>query len=329
MATKASLQSSKAIQSGFGIQAGCVKVLDARTKIVQRIKKDGTLVTPMLLIQFDVTKCGPDQKPINEEDISQKDFIFCWGSKERDEQGNYKFAFHPGNAKAADDTDPDDLGGEIDTEGNTIVSAGNATNPFADSDAALFMKALEMKGWKPEVNDQCFMGNYIGLVMDVNTVTKAQFCKQVQVKYQTREGASEASDTVWEVTKIWSFPYEQPKGGQKANGKSKDSKSATANAAPAAEVKANGQDQEADPTNLLAIETVKKVSEQKEFKGKEGIARSKFQAAVMTQLHRDKRAKEQGPVMKLVKDDEWIIQTGGDLGFVVDTDEGVMNFISE
>lgn len=232
MAVRGTLQGSKALKSGFGIQEGNVRVTDARFKIVQHSKKDGTLVTPYLALQLDVAKLDDQLQPT---DITEtKDFIVAWGSKEAGDDGMHKFRFRPAKVEKADDDDIEDLGCEIDTEGNTFCSDEGGA-PFEDSEAALFMKSLEAKGWKPEINDQAFSNNYINAAFKVKTADKADLCNRLGVKYKAPSGdAKQQAPVVWEVTQIHERPYEKKKAGKTTAA----AKSVASTSAPKAE--ANG-----------------------------------------------------------------------------------------
>ena len=228
---RGSLDSSKALTMGFGIQEGRLRVEDARFKVIQRQqseKKGGKLVTPMLVLQLDCKK-------LNENNVAESDVIettellVAFASKEEDEQGRHMFVLWPGNIKgdpASADSElqsldqgmADDLRAycAIDTEGNTFVSIKGAM-PFADSEAMLFMKSLEKKGWKPENNNQCFAGNYKGAILEVRTVLKADACKELGVKFTPAKDADPTRpQTVWQVTNILNRPYEGKKVVAKA-----------------------------------------------------------------------------------------------------------------
>lgn len=261
MPVRGTLESSKALQlSGFGIQEGRVLFEDARFKVIQRQKgekKGGGLVTPMLVLQLDCKK-------VNENNVAESDavelteLLVSWGSKEAGENGLHSFALWPGVLKgsAADSAaEIDDLSEgmadekrayvRIDVEGDTFVSADGAV-PFADSEAMLFMKSLEAHGWKPEINAQCWAGNYKGAVVSVKTVIKEDLCKRLGIKYNKMANEDPTKPpTCWEVVDIHVRPYEaagkgKGAGASKAAGKSTSSAQKTTTAG-ATSSGANGQ----------------------------------------------------------------------------------------
>lgn len=258
MAVRGTLDSSKALTMGFGIQEGRVLVEDARFKVVQRQrseKKGGGLVTPMLFLQLDCKKLNENN--VAESDaIETTDLLVAFGSKATGENGLHSFALWPGMLKG-DPADPnaeveslhEEMADEtrayvrIDTEGNTFVSANGAV-PFADSEAMLFMKSLESKGWKAEINGQCFAGNYKGMVIDVRTVLKEDLCKRLGVKYTAPKDADpNRPATLWEVVAVHVRPYE--KGSNKkgaAAAAAKGGKSTSASAGTNGSEKSAGDD---------------------------------------------------------------------------------------
>lgn len=248
---RASSQSSKAMKSGFGLQEGIVKVTEARFKIEQHSKKDGTLVTPFFGMLFDYVKCDESGEAENSDDIMTKDLPIQWVAKDKENKTDdgepiylfEKLKFRPGNAKNATDTDPEDLGCEVGTEGNTMYAESDGLAPFQDADWIEFCKSLEQKGFKPEINDQSYAPNYVGLVFKFHTENKP---------LRKDAKADDKPQTKWVVDQIYVRPYEA-KGGKakpaassaaKPNGKA--ATTAKTQPAPAAE-------SDAEPTDTPVV----------------------------------------------------------------------------
>lgn len=328
---RASLESNKVLQPGFGIQEGKVGVLDARFKIVQRQKKDGTLITPMFILQLDCTKLDDKWDVIDETMVEQTDLLLGWGSKETGEDGNHKFRFRPGNAKGPDDNDPEDLGPVINTEGNSFYCEQEGDMPYADADAMIFMKSLEAKGWKTEINAQGFAPNYKGAKFEVKSVLKTDLCKKYGIKYNPQEGQEKA--TIWEVVQLHTRPYEK-KAGQAA-GKSTTQSKTTAGAAGAG--KTNGaagaagfMDENLDRT-VVALALLKEPSQQfaDAVKGEKGVKRDAFQKAFTMELMRRKvHPKIQTDLKKMMVEDDVLTEWGSEVGFMVDVEAKTVTFVS-
>src|SRR3990167_8467251 len=232
-----SMQASKASSGGgFGVQEGKVEVVDARFKIVQYVKGDGSKITPMCALQFDIVQLDDewDRVEVDGEEnplaVIQKDMIVCWSSKK---DGSFKFG--PGLADKPTD-ESEDAGDEIDTEGPTLY-CDDTSQPFADADALVFMKSLESKGWKPEVNDLCWAPAYVGAKFEVRTVNPAELCKKLGIKHQARE----KENPVWEVVDLHTKPYEEKGKGGKAG------KTTAAAGTTKVAGKANGKAVEVEP----------------------------------------------------------------------------------
>jgi hypothetical protein len=200
-----SMSSEKAASGGgFGVQEGKVECVDARFKIVQYQKGDGTKVTPFCALQLDVYQLDDewDRMPGSEETgVVQKDLIVCW----QDKKGG-GFKFRPGTSERAGE-ESEDAGDEVDTEGPTLY-CDDTSMPFADSDALIFMKSLESKGWSAAVNDLCWAPSYVGAKFQITSKAPADVCKRLGIKHQARD----KEQPVWEVVDVHTKPYE--KGGK-------------------------------------------------------------------------------------------------------------------
>lgn len=211
---KSSLKGSDFTKSGFGIQEGRVKLSDSEFTTIQRIKKDQTLVTPMMVLRTQAQKLDANNNPEGEPE--PKDFMVCWGSKAAAENGLHTFAFHPCKADSPNDQDLEDLGNEdgtceIGVSGPTF-GAQKDIKPYEDSEISLFIKSLEAKNFSPAINAQCWAPNYDGLIIEVVTVKSEDLCKKFGVKFRPPQEGKE-SQTVWDVVKIIHNPHD--KAGKK------------------------------------------------------------------------------------------------------------------
>ena len=203
---KGSSQSSKALKAGFGITEGTIKVVSACFLLHEFTNKDGDVALTFFGHRWDVVRCDEAGEAESDETTPQYFIVQIAGKdKETGEVDLNKLKFHPGKAKNADDPDPEDLGLEMGTEGNSMYCE-TATAPFQDADWIEFCKSLETKGWKPEINDQSFAPNYVGTVLKVHTETKPlRLGAKTDAKPQTK----------WVVDEIYVRPYESKKGGAK------------------------------------------------------------------------------------------------------------------
>lgn len=319
---KATLDPSKAVQGGFGIQEGNVEVMDGRFKIIQRKAKGGEKFT-MFVLQLDVTKLDEKWERIDETVIESKEMIVCWGSKEADDNGLHAFKFRPGLGKSPTDPEPKDQGAEIDTEGNTIYAENEGEAPFADVECSVFMASLEKKGWKSEVNAQAWAGNYVGAKFAVKTVDLGDYCKQLGIKHSSKDGAK--PPTCWEVTNIHTRPYEGK--GAKAGTKAKVTAAQTKAPVNGAEqtngvvnaesIKLDGCDPGQAAVFVLTNPT--KFFTDARGDGEKPMKRAEFQKELGKELMRHKvHVKVQRVINDLAKDDDALTGWGMEAGFQVD-----------
>lgn len=285
MAKRGTLSGDKAIQGGFGIQSGIVRVKDARFKIQEWSKKDGSWTGHVLVWQLDVQKSDPKGVVEDESLVEQQDFILCWGSKEKDENGNPTYRFHPANSKGVDDEEPEDLGVEVGTEGNTFCtpeSAETESMPFKDAPAVLFSMGLEKLGFRKEVSNRAYCPEYVGLVIEVETVQPDVLAKHLGVRYNPpKDGKPQPQ---WMVKKIHVFPWDAQKSAGKAKGaaagagagKGASASTSTASASTKSNGKANGA---ADEVDIAAYAADRAREVGKDAKGKE-LTKGEFKQAV-------------------------------------------------
>lgn len=325
MAKRASLAGADAQKSGFGIQEGMVRVEDARFKTIQYRKGDGSLITPMMVLQLDV--CKINAKGDAETEVETKDLKVCWGSKEAEGNGLHKFRFRPGTVASVDAEEVEDAGDEengtceIGAEGNTFCSKDGGS-PFEDEAASLFMKSLEAHGWKPEINRQAYAPNYIGAVFDVRTVLAEDLCKRLGARYNPPKDSSANAPTVWEVVKVHVRPYEKAAGGAKKGAAAQTSAKTTATSTSAGSGKTNGAaNGSAEDKALAAFEAYVKT-----VKGK-NVKRMDVQKTFGTELIGVVGMKAANEWIKAnVKNDDAFGALGMAHDFEVDVDAGTVQF---
>ena len=323
-----SMQASKASSGGgFGVQEGKVEVVDARFKIVQYVKGDGSKITPMCALQFDIVQLDDewDRVEVDGEEnplaVIQKDMIVCWSSKK---DGSFKF--RPGIADKPTD-ESEDAGDEIDTEGPTLY-CDDTSQPFADADALVFMKSLESKGWKPEINDLCWAPAYVGAKFEVRTVNPAELCKKLGIKHQARE----KENPVWEVVDLHTKPYETAgKGTKKGTGAAKAVGKANGKVADA-EPEADANDVELNEVAVAVLAAFGELNAGKAFTAKQlqtGLG------PFMMQKYKDEDGKkipmsEQTKVIGAVRDGAVLAAMAGHIGAEVNGGkDGGVTFAAE
>lgn len=129
-----------------------------------KTNKDGNPVKnePMMALVFKVTPISDDGERL--EDADTRDIILKLGGKSL-------AIFHPGKGSNADDDDPEDLGTDINTTGNTLYIPPEAKVEMnAKSGYTVFMKSLQHKGFPKEKIAESWAPNFKGLKFELVTV---------------------------------------------------------------------------------------------------------------------------------------------------------------
>lgn len=116
----------------------------------------------VIALVMKVTPLGENDERL--EDADTRDIILKLGGKSL-------ATFHPGKGSGPDDADPDDLGEELNTEGNTLYIAGGEVAMNAKSGYTVFMKSLQHRGFDAAKIAQCWSPNFKGLKFELATVT--------------------------------------------------------------------------------------------------------------------------------------------------------------
>lgn len=322
---RSSLAGADFAKSGFGIQEGIIRVEDCRFKIVQRTKKDGTPVTPMHFFQIDAAVLDQNMDP-KQDGVEQVDLLLCFGSKEVMENGLHKFRFRPAVVESAtaeefvDQGDEESETCEIGAEGNTFVGPEGQT-PFEDSDAALFFKMLEKRGFDPKINRQAYAGNYKGMVVEVESRLKEDVCRELGVKFRANEADPNAKPTVLYPKKIHVNPAKDAAGkGGAAKGASPKSSAKPKAAEPVEEVDVEGSESTIDPKGA---EVLQKIAA--ESKGRT-IPRTKLQTLVATKAVGSMGFKPGTEFARSLKKDDVFAGIVSELGWEVSEDGKSVTF---
>lgn len=291
---KVSFAKKDAIEVSLGIQEGFIEVIGAITKMHQYPpnKKSGEQSGPFCCVQLEVARLDDKGVRLDDTSIFQE---FTVGGNDRNNPGQFKF--HPGKAESGADEDPEDMGTEVDVEGNCLFAEeGSKLNK--QSKWIRFTDSLEEKGFKSDVLANGYMPDLIGLKCHVHTITLPKM----------PNSTSEKENTAIVADKVLQFPYDVKKGKAAAG------KAATAAAAskpgpkivPAAAPVAAPAGVSDDP-EVIALEKLTALVNDAEYSGKDGVERKKIQTVVQTKLMRERvNTKLHKPVMDLIKNDEWL-----------------------
>ncbi len=103
-----------------------------------------------------------------------EEIAFGFGEKSHD-------AFTPGNSKSIDDAEPEDMGPEVNVEGNTVYCSGD--EQFNSSCGAIvFLTSLTNLGFPKELCDKTWAESLVGLKFTLDQLE----AKDVNAKFNTR-----------------------------------------------------------------------------------------------------------------------------------------------
>lgn len=297
---KASFASHDASSTNFGIQEGNVEIVAAICKIHQYPPNSTTgeqgepfPCIQLALQQYDSKWVKSDDEPVKME--------FGVGKLDK---------FHPGLATGADDDEPQDMGDEVDVEGNCIAVVSDGAKLNKKSKWIIFTDSMEQKGFKPEVLGNGFLPDLIGTRGHVTSI------KQERMPNSTAKN----DPTALVFDRIDTFPYETKKGA-KAPAKAPVApakapvKGAAPKPTPAAAAPTDSDDETVASESIHAI--------MMEVSGEDAVAldvkalKSKVTAKLMRNkvpLNRHKG------ILALVGDPAWIEELSGTLGFGWDAD---------
>ncbi len=202
--------------------------------------------------------------------------------------------------------EPKDLGNDVDTEGNALLTEGAKTG----RGWAIMEESLRKCGFKPEISGRGVASDFEGMVAHFKTIEGQ--------KYIAKQGAKkgqEVTPTNLVCDRIHTFPYDKKKAV---------AKSAAANTVTG---KTNGA---ADgDTVRAAVGVFQKLSP--EFRkdapiGKD-VARADFQKALTKELMRQKlNPRVQKAIMDMAKDDDGLMALAMESGVFM-TDGAIVTFV--
>lgn len=305
---KASFAPQDASSTSFGIQEGNVEVVAAVSKNHQYPPNSSTgeQGDPFPCVQLAFQQYDSKWNKLDDEPVKME---FGVGKLDK---------FHPGLAASTDDDDPQDLGDEVDVEGNCIAVVSEGAKLNKKSKWIIFTDSMVAKGFKPEVLGNGYLPDLIGTRGHVTSI------KQERMPNSTAKN----DPTALVFDRIDAFPYEakgkpatKPATAAKppVKGAAKPPVApATAAKPPATAATAttmSGDDEEVAKEAVQAIMT--------EISGDEPIAldvkalKSKVTAKLMRNkvpLNRHKG------ILALIGDPAWIEELSGSFGFGWDAD---------
>lgn len=305
---KAGFSSKDAVAVSLGIQEGNVEIIAAISKIHQYPpnKDTGDQGEPFGCVQLELQQY--DSKWVK-DDAEPTKMEFGWG-------GGFGKAdkFHPGLAQNAQDDDPQDLGDEVDIEGNCICTIVDGAQLNTKCKWIMLSLSLEKLGFKPEVLGNGFLPDLIGTRGHVKTIT----LERIPGSTAKREPTALVFD------RIDVFPYEakkkpaaSAKGGAATPAKTGTSKTPPP-PAPA------GDDDETIAVRTLAEVKTEQGGETLEIKAFRSKSTSKLmRAKVPTARHK--------AILALMTDPAWLQEQSEaeDAGMVFDADASTIEFASE
>lgn len=317
-----------ALESTGGGVAGKFEVLDSYFK-VHRDKefepKPGQKprgVETVTALAWKVTPVADDGERL--EDADTREIVFKMGGKSL-------AMFHPAKGSGPDDTDPDDLGTELNTQGNTLtVPEGAKVEMNAKSAYSVMTKSLKHKGFDGDKIAACWAPYYKGLKIDILTVTADKL-----EGYGQKKG-DDASITYKVCQGVIAFPDAKAKKGE---GK-------TAAAAPKAEKKqekvatpkpadddddtdagSNSDSESSDsPAETEAFRVLTAVSVKLAGKEKKIDQTKTFWITMYSDPKVKGAQKLQDAARKFVNDEMWLVEKLTDLKAKVNADERTVTF---
>lgn len=233
----------------------------------------------------------------------------------------------PGNLNNPNDLDeePEDLGREVDTEGNSLYGEPGAK---VGGNWAAMEASLRAKGFKPAVIERQYLPDFEGMKCHLTT-------KATNRKYKNKAG-EEVTATELICDRIQTFPYEAKKGkaagkaAAGAAGKVVGKVEATGKpvTAPAPAESDNGSNGGGDVVeSLKAVLSNPSDGFKKSVMSGKDVKRSVFQMQLNMELIKAKLPKEiMAAALALVKDDDQLVALAGEVGFVADVDAGTVTF---
>lgn len=217
---RASLDPEKAkTGGGSGPEKGNYEVISAASVV----RKSDFRETPNLAVVLHLAVLDKDGDRVRGADDVTVDFGL--GNKSLE-------AFHPGKTSGRTG-DVEDLGVEIDTEGNTIFCDSDTAQFNSSTAMSVFTKTLKNEGFPADVLDACYLPDFVGMKFSLDTLP----AKIINEKYKTRlnekpmkRNDGTEQDVTYKVCTKWLNPN-YLSSPSKATGKAKESAAAPKEAA--------------------------------------------------------------------------------------------------
>lgn len=301
---KLSLSAKDAVKGGnqFHAMEGFWEIGDAYSLVhqFQPSKETGKQGPPSCFIALDLYKLDANTfERVDDEPLTETLGLGATNTLEH---------VRPGNLGKPEDPEPEDLGQEVGTRGNSVYVDSLDAKTYDNCGWMKFSNSLIEAGFKAELLGACYLPYLIG--------TKFKAGRVPGYKNPTKTYKVDPTDLVVADKKIVVFGYE--KGGKKGAGKpaAKANAGAPAPAPATPAASGNGVGSEESQVVVAACLAIAEVNKNKTLK------RSLFQAQVMTYLMKNGKGwdmKTKNEVMNgTVKDDEWLANAAAENGFVVD-----------
>lgn len=272
----------------------------------------------VIALVMKVTPLGENDERL--EDADTRDIVLKLGGKSL-------ATFHPGKGSSPEDSDPDDLGEELNTEGNTLYIAGGEVAMNSKSGYTVFMKSLQHRGFDAGKIAQCWAPNFKGLKFELATVTPDKLEGYGQKKGDTNaDGMAITYKVVQDLCKS--------KGKAKKDAPA-DEKPATkkGKATPPPEDDEDDDGGSAienvpaeDAAEAEAIRVLTAVATKLTGKNKKLDQAKTFWVTMYGDPKVKGSAKLQADARKFVNSDTWLTEQLEELGCVVDADEKTVTF---
>lgn len=323
MLPDAAVESTGALAGKFEVLGAVYKVhkdkeYEPKPGQKPRTDRDGNPLRndPMMALVMKVAPCAEDGSSL--DDADSRDIVLKMGGKSL-------LTFHPGKGDSPEDTDPDDLGDELNTEGNTLFIAGGEVSMNAKSSYTVFMRSLQHVGFPKEKIAECWAPNFKGLRFELATVTPDKLEQYGQKK---GEGNKDGENITYKVV-AGLIAAKGKKGGDKgkAEKEEKPAEKSSKKAKPVDddddEVKgsAGGNEAEAEALRVLGAVVTRLAGKNKKLD-----QTKTFWVTMYADPKVKGSAKLMGDARKFINDESWLVEQLEDLDCVVDIDEKTVTF---
>lgn len=258
------------------------------------------------------------------EDADTRDIVLKMGGKSL-------ATFHPGKGSAPDDMEPDDLGDELNTEGNTLYISGGNVEMSAKSGYTVMMKSLQHRGFPKDKIAECWAPNFKGLKFELITVTP----DKLEAFGQKKGDANQAGENI--TYKVCQAIIAMPgagAGGKKGKAE-KTEKSEKGTKSEKSETKKETEPSGDDAgsgngsSNNAEAEAIRVLTATAKFlsgKNKKLDQARTFWITTFTDPKTKGNPKLKDEARKLVNSDKWLIEQLEELGCLIDKDERTVQF---